>query len=120
MVDRYLFSRKAVRAFTKNVKDVGPNFCWYWHGVRGVDGFGIFEFNDTVLYAHVFAWMLDRRSLVPPGALVAHSCQYPPCCSPYHLDLAQIEYQPLRLITYKPTVLNQPTDTSPSRLYIAK
>jgi len=116
MTDRFLFSRSVVRAFNKNVKDVGPNFCWYWHGVRGVDGFGIFEYNGRSMHAHVFAWMLDRKSLVPTSALVTHNCQYPPCCSPYHLDLIQVNYNPIYLYNPQPNIR---TDTSP-HLSIAK
>lgn len=119
MADLYIFSKKVVKAFYRNVRPVGPNFCWYWHGMRGVDGFGIFQFENRVLYAHVFAWMLDRKSLVPSGSVVTHSCQYPPCCSPHHLDLIPIQHNPIRLTYITPAAPNVHTDTSP-HLRIAK
>lgn len=77
--------------------DIGePGKCWLWTGarrpVKGED-YGSFylEWNRLtkkriVVTAHRVAYELTNGP-IPPGMLVRHSCDTPPCCNPAHLTL---------------------------------
>ena len=63
----------------------GPDACWPWTGnlaVRG--GYGAFNAKKKPIRAHRFAYE-DTHGPLPPGLLVRHRCDNPPCCNPRHL-----------------------------------
>lgn len=71
--------------FWVKVKRGGPDECWPWLASRrDPDGYGAFRLNDKQNSAHRVAFILAGGSL-PPGALVLHRCDNPPCCNPRHL-----------------------------------
>lgn len=63
----------------------GENGCIVWTGTRIKDGYGHFGLNGkNVLATHV-AWHLAGNER-PPGKIIMHSCDNPPCCNPEHLS----------------------------------
>lgn len=61
--------------------------CWPWTGYTNPDGYGIIgvangynQGTHRVAYTWAFGEM-------PPGSLVLHRCDNPPCCNPSHLFL---------------------------------
>ncbi len=63
-----------------------PGDCWEWSGPRTGAGYGVLVSQGRRDYGHRFAYELAFGS-IPPGALVMHSCDNPPCCNPAHLSL---------------------------------
>jgi hypothetical protein len=64
--------------------------CWPWLGARNEHGYGVLGIKRAVgwrnMRAHRFAWE-RANGLVPPGQIVCHRCDNPPCCNPAHLFL---------------------------------
>ncbi len=65
--------------------------CWLWLGHRTPRGYGTFTHRGQdgryrPVRAHRLAWMLVNGP-IPPGLLVCHRCDNPPCCRPDHLFL---------------------------------
>ena len=57
--------------------------CLVWTG-RTNCGYGTF---GTKLRAHRVAWELANGRPVPPGLMVRHKCDNPPCIEPTHLEI---------------------------------
>lgn len=60
----------------------GPDACWPWTAGRFNSGYGSFCFDGKDRGAHRVAWELVHGP-IPPGMLVCHHCDNPPCCNPY-------------------------------------
>ncbi len=60
--------------------------CWEWQGGRNQKGYGKFYLESGKMYAHRFAWTITNGD-IPPGTVVRHTCDNPPCCNPAHLEL---------------------------------
>lgn len=83
----------AVRFWAK-VDRRGPDECWPWTGAinRARGGYGTFGRGPREAgtgYAHRVAWELVNGP-APPGQLVCHRCDNPPCCNPAHLFLGSV------------------------------
>lgn len=69
---------------------VTPTGCWEIQGLRyqskGMThaGYGIFSYRGRGIRAHRAAYMIAKGP-IPPGHVVAHRCDNPPCCNPDHL-----------------------------------
>lgn len=63
----------------------GQQSCWLWMRHRDRDGYGRIRRNRKDLRVHIVAWQLSNRVTVPPGLLVLHRCDNPPCFRPDHL-----------------------------------
>jgi HNH endonuclease len=71
--------------FWRFVAKTEPNSCWPW--LKGtLNGYGRFNFNDTRMLAHRYAWTITHGP-IPDGLDVLHACDNPPCCNPAHLFL---------------------------------
>jgi hypothetical protein len=57
--------------------------CWEWQGARNEHGYGLHDGHGR---AHRFAFDLVFGS-IPPGLVVMHTCDNPPCVNPDHLVL---------------------------------
>jgi hypothetical protein len=67
---------------------VEPNGdCWEFTGARNAKGYGsIGVGNRRTTQAHRVAYEVTYGP-IPPGALVLHSCDNPPCVNPAHLRI---------------------------------
>lgn len=62
-----------------------PDECWEWTRARNKN-YGMISVGDGKLRgAHIVAWELANGQELPPGQLVRHSCDNPPCTNPRHL-----------------------------------
>lgn len=72
--------------FWEKVEVLGPGDCWPWTARLTRDGYGQFRLGgkgSPNVRAHRFAYE-DRIGPIPPGKLVCHHCDNPPCCNPAH------------------------------------
>ena len=77
----------AARVAARTDQSGGPGACWPWTGRRDPDGYGRVSLDNTARGAHVLAWELANGRRVPPGQLVRHRCDNPPCVNPAHLSI---------------------------------
>jgi len=73
--------------FWEKVAKKGYNECWEWQGYRDKNDYGYHQLGDRNFLAHRIAWILSHGEPIPPGLVVMHICDNPPCCNPSHLKL---------------------------------
>lgn len=74
---------KLVEAF-RAVAELGPvGQCWEWSGTR-CGGYGRFFAGGSWENVHRLSYETFKGD-IPPGALVRHRCDNPPCWNPDHL-----------------------------------
>ncbi len=61
------------------------SLCWEWRGYLDSKGYGRMNINHTFYGSHRFVFSLMGID-IPPGLVVMHSCDNPPCCNPLHLS----------------------------------
>jgi hypothetical protein len=89
----YLTPKETARFWAK-VKINGPEDCWPWTrsvaGGQAVGGYGSITLHGQKWYTHRIAFCLGRGyplNYLDPSVLVMHTCDYPRCCNPVHLEL---------------------------------
>jgi len=67
-----------------------PDACWIWRGSTTAYGYGNIRVGgrgtQVAIYAHRLAYEYFVGP-IPPGLLVCHACDNPPCTNPAHLWL---------------------------------
>lgn len=74
--------------FLRHIQRHGDG-CWPWIGAHNTAGYGLFHWSQhprQCIGAHRAAYLLFSGD-IPPGQLVLHRCDNPPCCNPAHLFL---------------------------------
>ena len=77
----------AERFWAKVDRSGGPEACWPWTAGTAGRGYGSVRVGPASAghdYAHRVAYALTNGP-IPPGALIRHDCDNPPCCNPAHL-----------------------------------
>ncbi len=62
------------------------NECWETKQHLTKGGYGRVWIYPKMVYAHRVAWELTNGK-IPPGMVICHKCDNPPCCNPDHLFL---------------------------------
>jgi hypothetical protein len=75
----------AAERFWAKVDKRGEDECWEWKAARSKANYGSFDGCFGTAAAHRIAWMLANNAEVPPGMVMMHLCDNPPCCNPKHL-----------------------------------
>lgn len=72
--------------FWSHVEKTGG--CWLWTASRSKQGRGYGQFfaGRVRINAHRYSWEFHRGP-IPPGLVVMHRCDNPPCVNPAHLAL---------------------------------
>lgn len=74
--------------FWSKVRRGEDNFCWFFTGRGRKDGdYGLFKVDGKRVAAHRFSWELANKTTIPPGMILLHICDNPPCVNPKHLKL---------------------------------
>ncbi len=60
--------------------------CWEWTGGRYYNGYAAHTVNGRAVRGHRYMYE-QVYGPIPPGMVVMHECDNPPCCNPLHLRL---------------------------------
>ena len=61
--------------------------CIEYKGKKNKGGYGYIAHSHGVYMTHRLAWMLANGKPIPPGQVVMHTCDNPPCINSKHLKL---------------------------------
>ena len=84
------FSKRMLTRWKQNLKPGRPGDCWLWQGRLDAKGYGFIKVDRRTTRVHRVAWVLATGDWPPPGMVVRHSCDNPPCCNPAHLSLGTV------------------------------
>lgn len=61
--------------------------CWGWTGPVSTAGYAYLRRNIGDVFGHRFSREKTDGMPIPPGMVVMHSCDNPPCTNPAHLKI---------------------------------
>lgn len=79
--------------FLAKVDERAPDDCWPFTGLAGANsrtGHRQFYKHGRMVLAHRVAWEIHYGAPPPPGMVIRHSCDNPPCCNPSHLAIGTV------------------------------
>lgn len=76
-------TRKLLKTLLK-LSQLSESGCLVWVGAHNGDGYGEIKVNGQKRMAHRVAYIMWVGEILE-GELILHSCDNPPCISPYHL-----------------------------------
>ena len=82
-----MFSERAIARFWSRVEAARHDDCWLWTGNHDRKGYGKIIMNGRHMRAHRVSLMIKLGEQLPPGLVVLHACDNPPCVNPSHLSL---------------------------------
>ncbi len=90
MINRVWHGVSTSERFLAKINSATLTGCWLWTGHRFSTGYGCFEVTDAgkrkKFGAHRYSYEYFKGP-IPPGLVVMHSCDNPPCVNPDHLSL---------------------------------
>lgn len=105
--------------FNSNIDRSDQSGCWVWTGGKSRGGYGVFNLGARGRKTLAHRWAYERYvGPIPPGQLVRHHCDNPPCVNPAHLttgthkDNADDRTERLRLPVYHRTHCQRGHDLS--------
>lgn len=69
--------------FWRYVDKAGPDECWVWTGAKAGE-YGRVSVKGVGFGAHRISYEMAKGP-IPPGFIILHSCDNPPCVNPSHL-----------------------------------
>jgi hypothetical protein len=72
--------------FKTRFKEGGILECWPWCGSVSMDGYGILNYRNQKIYAHVISFSYYRYPVMK-DMTVSHKCNNKACMNPYHLQV---------------------------------
>lgn len=72
--------------FQANVTAYGDNDCWDWVGRKDRDGYGQFQIQGKIRFAHRVSYFIST-GIDPEELCCLHHCDRPSCVNPGHLFL---------------------------------
>lgn len=79
-------SADVARRFWEKVIPEPMSGCWLWLGATVNGGYGVLSLGKRHLLGRAHRLSLEIAGIeIPPGLLVLHRCDTPPCVNPAHL-----------------------------------
>jgi len=110
---RQRFAATIHERFWGKVDQSSTDGCWPWTGHRSRRGYGLVRHAGWRGGAHRLAWQLTHGP-IPPGMVIMHLCDNPPCCRPSHLQLGTPQENTADMVAKGRSLSG---DRNPSRRY---
>lgn len=85
-IDFTLITKNDVQRFATKCSDVDPETgCIEWLAYRTAKGYGRFQWQRRMVYAHRFYFVIGYQRDIKPGMVLDHLCRNRGCVAPWHL-----------------------------------